>query len=158
MTLRDYILRNCDAPTHAGGVWQGDYLGDGAAWDALLARYSPVMQFVNGGASETERERKNFGVAGAYSGAFWHRHGPALSHTLTGRKAWFLYPRGITPPGQWTDAPSVDWYHTVFPRLSIGERPMTCELGAGDVMFVPEGWYHSTVNLAPYTAFMTVFG
>jgi len=158
MTLASYITDLCDNDTHAGGLWQGDYVGDDATWDALLARYTPVESMGGSYDLETERDRKNFGVAGRGSGAFWHRHGPALSHTLVGRKAWFVYPLGVVPPGQWHDASAVAWYRSVFRSLEEERRPMTCVLDAGDVLFVPTSWYHMTVNVARYTAFMTVFG
>eukprot|EP00434_Breviolum_minutum_P004550 symbB.v1.2.004013.t1/scaffold225.1/size261367/14 len=70
--------------------------------------------------------------------------------TVHGRKRWFLYPPGQYPPG---DGPGggfslSDWIQLVYPSLEDDQRPLECIVEAGDVVYVPDGWYHAVVNLA----------
>ncbi|CAJ1350897.1 unnamed protein product, partial [Effrenium voratum] len=70
------------------------------------------------------------------------------------RKRWFLYPRGQYP---WGDGPGggfslTDWLQLVYPTLPEEQRPLECVVEAGDVVYVPDGWYHAVVNLADTVA------
>jgi hypothetical protein len=86
----------------------------------------------------------------------------AWNANIVGTKRWIFYPPGITPPGVY---PSGDGDQVALP-LSIGEwifqfwdeherrkcaappsqRPLECTAHAGDVVFVPHGWWHLVVN------------
>lgn len=100
------------------------------------------------------------------SGSVFHID-PNATHAwnacIRGRKRWIFYPPGEPPPGIF---PSADGDEVALP-LSVGEwimqfwtqhlqqyrtrppkdRPMECTAYAGDVVFVPHGWWHCVVNL-----------
>mmetsp|Transcript_7973 Transcript_7973/g.12207 ORF Transcript_7973/g.12207 Transcript_7973/m.12207 type:complete len:539 (+) Transcript_7973:86-1702(+) len=96
----------------------------------------------------------------------------AWNATIVGRKRWLFYPPGQTPPGIY---PSPDGDDVIMP-ISVGEwltkywdahvercqlsssieRPIECTVQAGDVVFIPHGWWHSVLNLdAPYNIAIT---
>ena len=41
----------------------------------------------------------------------------------------------------------------IYPKAAAGEdgvaRPTECTIRTGELLYLPEGWYHSTYNLAP---------
>lgn len=99
------------------------------------------------------------------SGSSFHMD-PNATHAwnaaIVGRKRWIFYPPGVTPPGV---HPSPNGDHVAMP-ISLGEwllnyweehierykdipsrRPMECTVEAGDVVFVPHGWWHMVINL-----------
>lgn len=95
----------------------------------------------------------------------------AWNAAIVGRKRWLFYPPGVTPPGV---HPSPDGDHVAMP-ISLGEwllnywdkhmeryssappreRPLECTVEAGDIIFVPHGWWHSVVNLDPINVAIT---
>ncbi|CAJ1392835.1 unnamed protein product [Effrenium voratum] len=93
-------------------------------------------------------------LGAARSAVGWHSHGASVQMTIFGRKRWFLYPRGQYP---WGDGPGggfslTDWLQLVYPTLPEEQRPLECVVEAGDVVYVPDGWYHAVVNLADTVA------
>ncbi|XP_065176119.1 jmjC domain-containing protein 8-like [Sycon ciliatum] len=77
------------------------------------------------------------------SGSPVHYHCPALNIMAYGRKRWTLYP------------PASAHYSTVHP-LHVRTRPQTprykpeplaCVQYAGEMLFIPKHWAHSTVNI-----------
>lgn len=99
------------------------------------------------------------------SGSAFHMD-PNATHawnvSIVGRKRWIFYPPGVTPPGV---HPSPNGDHVAMP-ISLGEwilnfwnehvaryrdvpsrRPMECTVEAGDIVFVPHGWWHMVINL-----------
>ena len=40
---------------------------------------------------------------------------------------------------------------------SIGVGVTACSLGPGEVLYIPPGWWHATLNLADWTAFVSTF-
>jgi Cupin-like domain len=95
----------------------------------------------------------------------------AWNAAICGRKRWIFYPPGVTPPGV---HPSEDGDQVVMP-ISLGEwlqnywdehlerytdaviedRPLECTVEAGDLIFVPHGWWHAVVNLDPINVAVT---
>jgi hypothetical protein len=95
----------------------------------------------------------------------------AWNAAVVGRKRWIFYPPGVTPPGV---HPSSDGDHVTMP-ISLGEwlmnywdehmeryqsappaeRPVECTVEAGDLLFVPHGWWHSVINLDPINVAVT---
>jgi hypothetical protein len=87
----------------------------------------------------------------------------AWNAAILGRKRWFFYPPGVTPPGI---HPSEDGDSVALP-LSVGEwlfqffdehearkrsappaeRPFECTALPGDLVFIPHGWWHMVINL-----------
>ena len=102
-------------------------------------------------------------VAGpARTGAPWHidpNNTSAWNALVSGRKRWALYPPGCPPPGtQVTADPDGDienietptslrWYLDVYPALTYEQRPFEFVQKAGEIVFIPAGWYHMVLNL-----------
>lgn len=40
---------------------------------------------------------------------------------------------------------------------SVGAGVFACSLGPGEVLYIPPGWWHATLNLADWTAFVSTF-
>lgn len=81
----------------------------------------------------------------------------AWNAVVQGSKKWVLYPPNVTPPGvrpseDGADVASpvsiVEWFHSFYAlRDAAGVAPMECTLLAGEVLFVPRGWWHIALNL-----------
>mmetsp|Transcript_2674 Transcript_2674/g.4005 ORF Transcript_2674/g.4005 Transcript_2674/m.4005 type:complete len:442 (-) Transcript_2674:119-1444(-) len=69
-------------------------------------------------------------------------------HLLYGRRKWFLYRPGTVPPFD-PDLPLQNWLDTVYPDLSLSERPIEIIQEEGFVIYIPEGWYRAYIPLPP---------
>ena len=97
-----------------------------------------------------------FGIGNRGSGVQWHVHGPGFSETLHGRKHWILYPPNHTSNMMLDkDQSSRQWMEYVYPTVTV--KPMECTLNPGDLIYFPNHWWHATINLDPYTAFISTF-
>jgi hypothetical protein len=88
-------------------------------------------------------------IGAAYSGTQFHHHADGWNLQIYGKKHWLMYPPQKMPPIHY---PSIyvgigRWFDTILPKLEEDEKPMVCTSGPGDVIYVPDGWYHATVNL-----------
>ena len=119
-----------------------------------------------------ERVTLSFGMGGRFSGVPFHTHGAGFSEVLHGRKAWFLYPPGPEPRAVDGDAPSLRWVTDVYPTLRPRRteegnddddatptdlRPHECTIVPGEILYFPSQWYHATLNLDPWTVFVSAF-
>lgn len=91
-----------------------------------------------------KRSSDQFFVGSALSGAPVHYHGSALNLLVYGRKRWFLFPPSkafysVTHPHK--------WYRDHYNTLPEHERPIELIQEAGDVLYVPQMWGHSVLNL-----------
>lgn len=80
---------------------------------------------------------------------------------VIGRKRWALYPPGSIPPGvEFSSLPhpscqhidfncttSLSWFLEVLPALGEDDLPLEFVQEAGDIVFIPAGWWHSVLNL-----------
>jgi len=83
----------------------------------------------------------------------------AWNALLVGRKRWALYPYASFPPGidlEWDDDGNFDhdspepvrWYLENYPHIrDPAKKPLECILEAGEVIFIPSGWWHMVLNL-----------
>ena len=75
---------------------------------------------------------------------------------LIGEKRWTLYPGnpGGVPPsaGYNPSTPHLRWLESVYPTLSSGAKPLECMQGPGDIVYVPSGWIHATINVGDTAA------
>jgi len=92
-----------------------------------------------------------FGIGNAGSGVQWHIHGPGFSEAIHGRKHWILAPPEDEPMHH-KDQSSRQW-------MEVNDSPslMQCTLQPGDMIYFPDKWWHATINLDPYTVFMSSF-
>lgn len=104
------------------------------------------------------------------TGLPFHNHGETWLGLVYGAKRWFIYPPGASPPitMERTHNPFrtvYEWFHDIYPKLqtldqppingdlpvkqsvSEGYRPLECVQRAGDIMYVPSGWNHLTMNI-----------
>ena len=45
----------------------------------------------------------------------------------------------------------------IYPNVVNQTGLYECTLDAGDMIYFPDGYYHATINLSPYTAFVSTF-
>jgi hypothetical protein len=90
----------------------------------------------------------------------------AWNALVYGRKRWTLYPPDVSPPGidvhkidksgyihDPRDIPSaIRWHHVIYPQLEDSKKPIEFTQEAGDVVFVPAGWWHQVLNLTDTVA------
>lgn len=94
-----------------------------------------------------------FAVGKSASGIGLHAHHDAWNQVLFGAKRWTIYPGspgGVPPEAGYNPTEHhLQWLHDVYPKIKDDEStaPMECVQYAGDMIYVPEGWYHATVNL-----------
>ncbi len=100
----------------------------------------------------------SFGIGHTGSGVQWHTHGPGFAQTLHGRKHWILYDDKTKPPMFHADLHTTrHWMEEVYTKLPDKQRPFECTLHPFDLLYFPNEWYHATLNLDPYTAFVSSF-
>eukprot|EP00747_Dinoflagellata_sp_TGD_P170962 gnl/TRDRNA2_/TRDRNA2_203822_c0_seq1.p1 gnl/TRDRNA2_/TRDRNA2_203822_c0~~gnl/TRDRNA2_/TRDRNA2_203822_c0_seq1.p1 ORF type:complete len:563 (-),score=89.94 gnl/TRDRNA2_/TRDRNA2_203822_c0_seq1:75-1763(-) len=112
-----------------------------------------LIQSWNATAFRPETAQALFLLGAPRSGVAFHRHTAAVHLTMHGVKRWLLYPPQANPPGgvhgSW---PIFDWLRNVYPDLKESQKPLECIQKPGDVLYIPEGWYHAVVNLADSVA------
>ncbi len=119
-------------------------------WKRLLRNYEiPTCHACDG-----EMVALAFGIGNRGSGVQWHVHGPGFAETVWGRKHWVLYK---DRPDFHPDQTSRNWMEFTYTKMTVDERPLECSLEPGDILYFPDMWYHATINLDPYTAFVSTF-
>jgi tetratricopeptide (TPR) repeat protein len=90
-----------------------------------------------------------FCLGGANSGVQFHKHADAWNVQIFGRKRWLLYPPDEMPPFHYpVNAVSVNkWIRTIYTQLPEARRPRSCTVRPGELIYVPESWYHATLNI-----------
>jgi Cupin-like domain len=111
------------------------------------------------------------------AGLPFHLHGETWLGLVHGRKRWFVYPPGYSQPVDVQQSfnhltTAYNWYESVYPQLSDleappvesvvtstssttstttaspeGYRPLECVQEAGDLLYLPRGWSHMTLNI-----------
>ncbi|ESO91511.1 hypothetical protein LOTGIDRAFT_70151, partial [Lottia gigantea] len=82
------------------------------------------------------------------SGVSFHKHAEGWNAIVFGKKRWFLYPKSKMPPGgMYPGYSQLDWYFSIYPALSEEDKPIECIQNEGEMMYLPESMYHSTINL-----------
>ena len=94
-------------------------------------------------------------LGGRGSGITPHHHGDAWSVLFEGKKRWFMSKPDRPPPITHVAAiPMRFWLDEgVYPRLRADEMAemLECEQHENELTYVPEGWWHATINEAPLT-------
>ncbi|GKY91569.1 hypothetical protein MPSEU_000128800 [Mayamaea pseudoterrestris] len=122
----------------------------GSDWKRLLANYElpPCV------ACTPHDVALSFGIGNIGSGVQWHVHGPGFSEAIHGRKHWVMYPKEH-PPVFHKDESSRQWMEHKYPQAK--QKPLECTLNPGDLVYFPDRYWHATINLDPYTAFVSTF-
>jgi len=85
------------------------------------------------------------------SGLAFHRHGASLAALVAGRKAWWLFSSKGLPSAirEKTQGLLSAWETLVDdPEKRLpGHGAARCIQQPGEVLYVPPGWYHATINL-----------
>ncbi len=116
---------------------------------------------------EDNRPQYRWIIIGARgSQSLWHQdpnYTSAWNACVVGSKRWIMLPPNITPPGVYpsSDGSSVvqpatlkEWYKEFYKEcLKLGALEATVH--AGDVMFVPSGWWHAVLNLDDFNVAIT---
>ncbi|XP_039258869.2 jmjC domain-containing protein 8-like [Styela clava] len=97
----------------------------------------------------------SFGIAAAGTGVPFHFHGPGFSEVIHGSKRWFLYPYEKMPKFD-PDQNMLRWVLDEYPKLTKDNKPLECTIKPGDVLYFPDRWWHSTLNLKT-SVFMSTF-
>lgn len=84
----------------------------------------------------------------------------AWNALISGRKRWALYPprsvdkATIKPRDIGLDGESVTWFNKMYPRTTTEEwrkqglpPPLDVIQHPGEIMFVPDGWWHAVLNI-----------
>lgn len=152
---------------------------------ALLAQYTiPAAYYGQDGCTADRYDvveqpvsryemRLSFGLGGRYSGTPFHYHSSVFAHVLHGRKRWLLHPPTHLPPHslvrphmsaiQWLDdmwlssAVHVPESASDSDDGSTRGAVLSCVCSAGDVLYLPSGWLHLTLNMDEYNVFVSSF-
>jgi hypothetical protein len=77
------------------------------------------------------------------SGTYFHTHSSALNVLCEGQKLWFLFPPKIHYGPILGSVP--EWLIHVRPSLKV--QPLQVVQKAGELLYIPTGWSHATINL-----------
>jgi len=121
-------------------------------WSDLLSNYELPMCHT----CTNELTALSFGIGNRGSGVQWHIHGPGFSEALHGRKHWILYPPHLEPKYH-PDYTSRYWMEHEYTALPQKDLPYECTIYPGDIIYFPNLWWHATINLDPYTSFISSF-
>ena len=162
-TFADYVAEHVDRAVHphtlAADSWYlfGDSQGM-PHWDQLAAQYAPQPLD-----AASDNGLAVVGIGGRSSGVAFHTHGAAFAETLIGAKRWFLAAPEHKPmfdtkhvQANWTLA----WEarrHDAAARAPHDDAILECTLGAGEVIYIPSRWWHATLNLGTWNAFVSTF-
>jgi hypothetical protein len=128
----------------------------------LAADYSVPTYFSEDLFSVLGDDRPNYRwliVGPARSGSSFHidpNSTSAWNAVVRGRKKWILYPPNVVPPGIFASADGAevaspvsltDWFLTHYETTSKGPQPFEAICEAGELIFVPRGWWHLVINL-----------
>ena len=96
------------------------------------------------------------------TGLPFHSHGKTWLALLHGSKRWLVYPPGFNAPAEAQARfnplkPVHAWLEDVYPSLrdlpvagsssAAASRPIECIQRPGDIVYLPDGWAHMTVNV-----------
>jgi hypothetical protein len=148
----DSLARDADAAEQrrSNETWYLFGNTDPVLWTPLLDLYV-LPPFV-----DTERRDAvslSFGIGADASGVQMHVHGPVWAETLHGRKRWILAEPSAKPRFD-PDRRSTDWIGDAAQRAELSA--LDCTLSPGELLWIPDAWWHATINLGE-TVFISAF-
>ena len=94
-----------------------------------------------------EKFSRYFLVGASMSGINYHSHTDAYNGLVHGRKRWFVYDHAKMRDPPFRSHGTLRWMREVLPTLPPDQRPLQCMQQAGDLIYVPQGYWHGTINL-----------
>lgn len=87
-------------------------------------------------------------VGESHSGTQWHKHGEGWNLQIFGHKHWLLLPPEKIPVDAGIPFPPQGELSvlTTVRRMHSADL-IQCTVGPGEVLFIPEGYHHATLNL-----------
>jgi len=137
--------------------WHSESKGKGSSPSELQEEFEqPAWHILSIGASK--------------SGLPFHSHGRSYLGLVHGLKRWFVFPPGHSAPSSVTRVSNplqsvFEWFTNVYPLFGAakvpsvrariaqppeggpGYRPLECVQRPGDVVYIPQGWVHQTLNI-----------
>jgi hypothetical protein len=79
----------------------------------------------------------------------WKSGGAAWLELYYGMKLWTLYDNRWThiPGGARKDWTHSEWLRHIMPALPYSCRPAVCSQRPGDILYIPDGWWHAVSNV-----------
>ena len=114
----------------------------GQALDAMVREGLPDWVY-------TKAMSAALSVGGPDAGTQFHKHSDGFSLLFSGHKRWWMSPHDSMPMPTFPadNIPIKVWMDEIFPGLDPADQPSHCVQGPGDLVYVPDGFYHATVNL-----------
>lgn len=94
-------------------------------------------------------------LGGNASSVAFHSHADSVVALLFGTKRWFIFPPDTTPRPRWRDPRGMWTWADQRSRgqgepaavgIESGSELIECIQKPGDILYVPEGWHHATLN------------
>lgn len=135
-------------PEMLGEYWVPEPIADRDFFELLPAEIRPSYRWIL------------FGPA--ISGATFHKDPNSTSAwngLIYGAKKWIMYPPDVVPPGIYasddgwevtTPVSSIEWFHNFYEhktKTNSGVKPIEAIQRPGELVFIPNGWWHSVLNL-----------
>ena len=137
----------------------------------LAAAYKPPKYFDDDLFGLLEGRRPDWRwliIGGARTGSAFHvdpNQTSAWNAVISGRKKWIMWPPHYHPPGVWpsedgaettSSASITEWFLNWYPQTQTeAVRPLECVCEAGELLFVPRGWWHCVFS-HPFSAGLSV--
>ena len=95
-----------------------------------------------------EKYRYFFSLGGVGSGVHLHHHSDGWSYLFEGQKRWFFRPPYTLPAVTHMGFMRMRYWleEGVYPKLKKNEMPLECVQNPGELIYVPESWWHGTIN------------
>ena len=121
-------------------------------WPELFAAYRKPEEYME----DPTHFAYSFGLGASGTGVPFHTHGGVFNEVMYGRKRWWLAPPGPEPAFH-PDESALQWTYTYYGNESAHNVALQeCVIGAGEFIYVPGRWHHSTLNIGD-TVFMATF-
>ena len=116
--------------------------GPGQSLDRIVRKALPQWMY-------TPAMRAALSVGGKDAGTQFHKHSDGFSLLFVGHKRWWMTPHESMPVPTFPadKIPIKVWADELFPSLDLTDKPSHCVQAPGDIIYVPDGFYHATVNL-----------